>query len=316
MVSPLHSNGTAERSDNIISAFSDLAPKPDLRPELLLRLAGKLQVTLDLNQLLEIFFSDIQSAVLVDGLSYQHSTLNLQHQCGRLTAHSVSYQLQTQNQIMGEIVFHRSTRYREHELANIEGLMSTLVYPVRNALRYHEALQAAFRDPLTGTGNRAALNNTLSREIEMAKRHNVPLSLLMLDLDKFKDVNDGYGHTMGDHVLVSAADCIMQCIRQTDVCFRYGGEEFLILLSNANHGGALRIAERIRCGIAELLFTHNNKSLQITTSIGCATLTEKDDMESLIQRADGALYQAKRSGRNRVITDQEQSQLTAKLLTE
>lgn len=316
MVSPLHSNGTAERTDNIISAFSDLAPKPDLRPELLLRLAGKLQVTLDLNQLLEIFFSEIQNAVLVDGISYQHDALNLTHQCGRLSTHSVSYQLQTQNQMMGDITFHRSTRYREHELANIEGLMSTLVYPVRNALRYQEALQAAFRDPLTGTGNRAALNNTLSREIEMAKRHNQPLSLLMLDLDKFKQVNDRHGHSTGDQVLISAANCILQCIRQTDMCFRYGGEEFLIMLSNANHGGALRIAERIRHSIAELQLEHKEQMLKITTSIGCATMNDEDDMESLIQRADGALYQAKRSGRNRVITDQEQSQLSAKGLTE
>lgn len=303
MVSPLHSNGRAELDDKVVTSFGDLAARPDLRPELLLRLSGKLQTTLDLSQLLEIFFNGIQQAVLVDGLSYSHSGLNLLATQGRTSVHSASYRLQSQDDYIGDISFHRSTRFREHELANLEGLMTTLVYPVRNALRYHEALAAAFRDPLTGAGNRVALDNTLTREIELSKRHNQQLSILMLDLDHFKMVNDEFGHSMGDRVLKEAALCLSSCIRQTDMCFRYGGEEFLIMLSNAEHAGALRIAERIRQSISAMTFQHEKGPLQITTSIGVATMTLDDNRETLLHRADMALYQAKHNGRNQVVCD-------------
>ncbi|MCT7358553.1 GGDEF domain-containing protein [Thalassolituus pacificus] len=304
MVSPLHSNGRAElQDDKIVSSIGDLAPKPDIRPEVLLRLSGKLQTTLELSQLLEIFFEEIQQAVLVDGISFSHNAHNLLLSYGRNSVHSASYRLQTQQDYMGDLAFHRSTRFREHELANLEGLLTTLVYPMRNALRYHEALAAAFRDPLTGAGNRVALDKTLQREIELTKRHGQQLSILMLDLDHFKLVNDDFGHSMGDKVLKEAVTCITGCIRQTDMCFRYGGEEFLVMLSNAEHAGALRIAERIRMSISSLAFSNEKGRLQVTTSIGCATLTMEDSMDSLVQRADKALYQAKHNGRNRVVCD-------------
>jgi len=304
MVSPLHTNGRAElRDDKVITPFGDLAPRPDIRPEVLLRLSGKLQTTLELSQLLEIFLEEIQQAVLVDGLTLQHEPGNISLATGRNSLHTASYRMQTQQDYMGELSFHRSTRFREHELANIEGLLTTLVYPLRNALRYHEAMAAAFRDPLTGAGNRVALDKTLSREIELAKRHDQSLSILMLDLDHFKQVNDEFGHSMGDKVLKEAVTAMTNCIRQTDMCFRYGGEEFLIMLSSADQAGALRIAERVRMGIGNLSFANEKGSLQVTTSVGCATLNLNDTMEELVKRADKALYVAKNHGRNRVISD-------------
>lgn len=302
MVSPM--NGRAElRDDKVITPFGDLAPRPDIRPEVLLRLSGKLQTTLELGQLLEIFLEEIQQAVLVDGLTFHHEPTNTTIAVGRNSLHTANYRLQTQQDYMGDMTFHRSTRFREHELANIEGLMTTLVYPLRNALRYHEALAAAFRDPLTGAGNRVALDKTLSREVELSKRHDQPLSVLMLDLDHFKQVNDEFGHSMGDKVLKEAVKAMTGCIRQTDMCFRYGGEEFLIMLSNADQSGALRIAERVRMGIGQLSFAGKKDKLQVTASIGCATLQPSDDTEELVSRADTALYVAKDSGRNRVISD-------------
>ncbi|WP_370293300.1 GGDEF domain-containing protein [Thalassolituus sp.] len=304
MVSPLHTNGRAElRDDKVITPFGDLAPRPDIRPEVLLRLSGKLQTTLELSQLLEIFLEEIQQAVLVDGLTLTHDPSGISLATGRNSLHTANYRMQTQQDYMGDLTFHRSTRFREHELANIEGLLSTLVYPLRNALRYHEAMAAAFRDPLTGAGNRVALDKTLGREVELAKRHGQSLSVLMLDLDHFKQVNDEFGHSMGDKVLKEAVVAMTGCIRQTDMCFRYGGEEFLIMLSSADQAGALRIAERIRMGIGRLMFTSEKGSLQVTASIGCATLNMTDTMEELVQRADEALYVAKDSGRNRVISD-------------
>ncbi|MDF1762471.1 MAG: GGDEF domain-containing protein [Oleibacter sp.] len=304
MVSPLHTDGRAElRDDKVISPFGDIAPRPDIRPEILLCLAGKLQTTLDLTQLLEIFYEEIQQAVLVDGLTFHYEALGITLSVGRSSPHTSKYRLQTQNDYMGDLSFHRSTRFREHELANVEGLLTTLVYPMRNALRYHEALAAAFRDPLTGAGNRVALDKTLMREVELAKRHDQSLSVLMLDLDHFKRVNDEFGHSMGDMVLKEAVKKITDCIRQTDMCFRYGGEEFLILLSSADQAGALRIAERIRMSIGQMVFSNERGKLQVTTSIGSASLLMSDSMEDLVKRADEGLYLAKNLGRNRVISD-------------
>ena len=303
-MSPFHHNGQAElREDKSVTSLSEVGPRPDIRPEVLLKLSGKLQTTLELAQLLEIFFDQIQQAVLVDGLAFSFPSQNLAMSHGKSSVHSASYRLQTQKDYMGDLVFYRSTRFREHELANLEGLLTTLVYPMRNALRYHEALAAAFRDPLTGAGNRVAMEKTLSREVELAKRHNQQLSILMLDLDHFKQVNDEFGHSMGDKVLKEAVNCITQCIRQTDMCFRYGGEEFLIMLSSANQAGALRIAERIRMSIQQLAFEDSTSDLQVTASIGSATLRLSDSTDVLIERADKALYQAKEGGRDRVISD-------------
>jgi diguanylate cyclase (GGDEF)-like protein len=310
MVTRLQSSGRAAlKEDKQITPFADLMPKPDIKPELLLKLSSRLQTTLELEQLLDIFFSEIKHAVLVDSMCYSNSNQNLLNTFGKESIHSCTYRLTTHKDYMGELTFSRSTRFREHELANIEGLISTLVYPLRNAVRYTEALAAAFRDPLTGAGNRVALDKTLEREVELAKRHSQPLSVLMLDIDHFKNVNDTYGHAMGDEVLKQVVKSITACIRQTDMCFRYGGEEFLIMLASADTEGAYRIAERIRSSIEDAIFTHEKGSLNITSSIGSATLYATDTMSSICERADSALYKAKNSGRNRVICDREEALL-------
>ena len=306
MVTGLQSSSRATLAeDKHITPFSDLMPKPDIKPELLLKLSSRLQTTLEIEQLLDIFFNEIKHAVLVDGMSYSYSNQNILNNYGEKRIHTCTYRLTTQKDCIGVLTFNRSTRFREHELANIEGLISTLVYPLRNAVRYTEALAAAFRDPLTGAGNRNALDKTLDREVELAKRHNQPLSVLMLDIDDFKSVNDSFGHAMGDEVLKQVVKSITACIRQTDMCFRYGGEEFLIMLTSADNAGAYRTAERIRCSIEEAIFTHKKGILNITSSIGSATLFASDTMLTIRERADNALYKAKNSGRNQVITDRE-----------
>lgn len=319
MVSPLHNSGQAElRDDKVIAPFGELAIKPDIRPDLLFRLSARLQTTLDLSQLLEIFCKEIQHAVLIDGLSYRVRDREIHISMGRSSTHSVTYDLNTRNDRIGELSFYRASRFREYELANLEGLLSTLVYPLRNALHYREALDASFRDPLTGAGNRVALDRTLDREVELAHRHEMALSILMLDLDHFKDINDRYGHHTGDQVLRETVGAITDSIRQTDICFRYGGEEFLILLSNANQDDALVVAERIRRAVALVSVSYLDQVIHPAASIGCASLTFTDSRQSLVHRADLALYTAKGLGRNRVVGEAimvscpaEQSELDA-----
>lgn len=283
-----------------LTPYSELAAKPQIKSDILVRLATFLQTTLDYQALLTLFQREIAPAVLVDGIRFENAENKIDFSIGLQNPHSCNYQLKAQNEVLGSIHFYRSTRFREHELANIEALMGTLVYPLRNAMRYREALDQAFRDPLTGAGNRIALNDNLVREMELSRRHGYQLSLLMLDLDHFKAINDNFGHIIGDEILKAVVEKIKDCIRQTDICFRYGGEEFVVLLNNAHIADARLIAERIRMSISEMFMQTEKGPLQVTISTGLAVLEDKDSGINLIDRADKALYQAKNSGRNKV----------------
>ena len=165
---------------------------------------------------------------------------------------------------------------------------------------YRAATQRALRDPLTGTGNPIAMEQTLQREIDMSRRHRQPLSLLMLDIDHFKSVNDTHGHAAGDHVLREVAASIKQQLRNVDMVFRYGGEEFLILLSNTGRESAALVGERLRYAAQSNDYWAANTRIELTVSLGCSTLLPGESADSLLRRADNALYVAKREGRNRL----------------
>ncbi|NVK38808.1 MAG: GGDEF domain-containing protein [Gammaproteobacteria bacterium] len=294
-----------------LTPFSQLAAKPQIKSDVLIRLGSFLQTSLDYQTLLSIFQREISSTVLVDGLVFENEDNNVSFTLGQLGVHCSNYQLKAQGEFLGELTFYRSTRFREHELANLEALMGTLIYPLRNAMRYRHALDQAFKDPLTGAGNRIALNENLVREMELSKRLHYDLSVLMIDLDHFKSINDGYGHLTGDDVLKAVVAQIKECIRQTDICFRYGGEEFVVLLNNANIANARLIAERIRMTVADLSIQTEKGPLQVTLSTGLAMLQMDDAPQDLLNRADQALYQAKHSGRNKVCVSKESHVITA-----
>ncbi|GAA6134332.1 GGDEF domain-containing protein [Oceaniserpentilla sp. 4NH20-0058] len=295
----------SEAQEEKLTSFSQLAPKPQIKSETLIRLSTFLQTTLDYQTLLSIFQREIASAVLVDGIVFENANLEINFTLGQLGVHSSNYQLKAQGEFLGDITFYRSTRFREHELANLEALLGTLVYPLRNAMRYKGALNQAYRDPLTGAGNRILLDDSLKREMGLSKRFGYDLSILMIDLDHFKSINDGFGHVIGDDVLKAVVQQIKACIRQTDICFRYGGEEFIVLLNNANIANARLIAERIRMTVSELCIESDKGPLQVTLSTGLAMLKPDDDKQDLIHRADKALYQAKHTGRNKVCVCKE-----------
>lgn len=264
------------------------------------QLSQQLQTSLEPQRILGIFFREVQQLVPLDALSYQHKASDLRLEFGLRGHHSVSYTLSHEGELLGELVFRRNQRFSEQELANLESLLSALLYPVRNALLYRTATQSALRDPLTDTGNRIAMDQTLQREIEMSRRHLQPLSLLMLDIDHFKNINDSHGHSAGDDVLKAVAASIKGQLRNVDMVFRFGGEEFLILLSNTGREAAALVGERLRFAAQAKDFLADGKSIELTVSLGCSTLLPGESAESLLRRADSALYVAKREGRNRL----------------
>lgn len=161
----------------------------------------------------------------------------------------------------------------------------------------------ALADPLTELSNRRAMEWELPRQIQGARRYSTPLSLIMLDVDYFKSVNDNYGHQVGDRVLQLLATRLQHNLRLQDTIFRYGGEEFTIVLSQTNFQDAKIVAKRLRSLVSDQPFNIDETlALQITISLGLASLTAADDPkgESLLRRADHNLLHAKASGRNQV----------------
>ncbi|HUH57252.1 MAG TPA: GGDEF domain-containing protein [Pseudomonadales bacterium] len=292
----------AQDQSKITSISGEFFPLPDIRPELLVRLQGKLQTSLDVQHLLELFLDEIQSTVLLDGIAYVHPTYAMKIMVGETSDYDNYYHLQSQDSSLGELTVYSKATLLEYELANLESMLTTLVFPIRNSLLYHQALAAAYKDPLTGAGNRETMERTLVREVELSKRTTNPLSILMLDLDYFNRVSDLYGHAVGDKVLMDVVSRIHLATRQSDLCFRYGSEEFLILLSNTPKNAAMITAERVRKEIESLQLKTHASALQITASIGCATLESDEDMEQFMQRADQLLLKAKQDGRNQVIS--------------
>lgn len=269
------------------------------------RLSLVLQMSLDIDELLDTFFHHSRELIHFSGLEYRNDQQKLKKIKGKTAVHSCDYRLHTNDGNLGEITFSSSKRLVESDLAQIESLIGVLIYPLRNALRYQEALQTALTDPLTGTGNRVALDNAMRREVQLVERYNYDVSLLVIDIDHFKQVNDTYGHTVGDKVLQEIAATIESVSRTTDMTFRYGGEEFVVLLSKTGAEGAAIIAERIRQFVERLTIPCEKQSVQTTISIGIGTLEKGKPLAELFDRTDKALYRAKDTGRNKVVCASE-----------
>lgn len=168
---------------------------------------------------------------------------------------------------------------------------------------FHEELyKMAVVDALTGAYNKHYFEERIREEFSYCVRNQVPLSLLMFDLDHFKGVNDTYGHPAGDYVLSHVATLAKSIIRNEDLIARYGGEEFMILLKTTDSEGALMLSERLRRLIDESDFEFEGKKIHVTVSIGVATLTGKNlaGWEQMVKTADTLLYKSKNAGRNRV----------------
>ena len=168
----------------------------------------------------------------------------------------------------------------------------------RSRAQARQLEELAIRDPLTGAGNRRALEEELFIAIARGQREETGAGLLMLDLDHFKEINDRYGHGEGDEVLKQFAELVQTHSRHEDRLFRFGGEEFVLLLNNVRGESMILAARHIQQTIRDLLATHGQT---VTCSIGAALADPDDDWESWLHRADNAVYEAKNSGRDTII---------------
>lgn len=176
----------------------------------------------------------------------------------------------------------------------------------KRIMLFSELKEKARIDGLTGLYLKRFFLGKLYSEVERAKRYKTNFYLMMLDIDHFKKVNDTYGHLIGDEVLKTTAKTISSSVRRGDVIGRYGGEEFIVIVSSITQDKILKIAEKIRKTLKEITFNFDNKSFFVTISIGIAKYDKDIDIDTLIGNADKALYKAKKSGRDNIVFYEEE----------
>ncbi len=282
------------------SLVANSAKRPLDDPKIL-GLSGVLQTTLDINKLFALLAEELGKVLSFDGISYLFPELDIDIKLGKEKTHKCIYDLVVMQEKLGTVTLSRRAPFSDQELTLLENHLSALLYPLRNALLYQKALTAATTDPVTGVKNRAAMDEALKRDLGLVGRQDAQLSIILFDIDHFKKVNDRFGHTLGDRALREVANCAAETIRDSDIIFRFGGEEFLILLTGTGLNGAAYLAERVRKAV-ETLDTGLPDGHALTISLGVVTTQGEEHSSSLIERADQALYRAKHNGRNQVIT--------------
>jgi diguanylate cyclase (GGDEF)-like protein len=215
--------------------------------------------------------------------------------------------LYTQDRIIGVLAAYRTDlgrRFTREDLDTMTFLVEQGGVAIENVLLHEEAQRLSITDGLTGTWNRRYLYMQFKQVLATAQRFDRPFSVLMLDLDNFKDINDNYGHQRGDAILVEFSHRVSTMLREVDTFARYGGEEFVCLLSETDENGAITTAEKIRDSVKSEPFGGMDEHLlNVTVSIGVAAYPQHgESAQGLIESADRALYRAKQTGRDRVST--------------
>jgi diguanylate cyclase (GGDEF)-like protein len=194
----------------------------------------------------------------------------------------------------------------EQQRGVLAAAAAMLAVSLKNAELFQVVHENSVRDSLTGCFNRKHAMEVIDGELRRSRRSHMPLSLIMFDLDHFKQINDGYGHLCGDAVLADVGQRMNAVLRGSDIKCRYGGEEFLILLPDTTPAGARRVADLLRTKLEDTPVYWNNVHVPVTASFGLTgSLPGELDVKAMIGRADAALYRAKQTGRNRICTAEE-----------
>lgn len=255
----------------------------------------KLSSSIDLHKLASIYFEQMKQKLNLDAITIRFPMDSL----------TIGESTRSSNQKTMDLVSNHSTFATiEYFFPKVLNLRETTIlrefhryfkYPLANALEHYSLKQMALKDHLTSLGNRASYEEALHRLISSSKRNPETFGLLVIDMDKFKKVNDTFGHHEGDKVLMAMGDVLMHSIRDTDFAFRFGGDEFCCLLPGSDNRINSIIAKRIQQLMAKnpILCKH-----LISCSIGSTTYQKTDTEKCLFSRADKALYDAKESGRS------------------
>jgi len=269
-------------------------------PDTFSRLTRRLSTTLSLETQLGILAEELGGIIPFDALNYRHQIAHRDfvYATGIGGSHRCEYRLNLEGVCYGTLTLNRRQKFSDDELKGVEMIISAAICPMRNACQYIAIEQAALTDALTSIPNKRALDEHLQRACLLAERHAEEYSLILCDLDHFKTVNDQHGHVMGDHLLRLTAEALETAIRSSDSVYRFGGEEFAILLPHTGEPEAQDVADRVRSAVASLRVDGGGTELSVTISCGVARHMPEERADQWIARADEALYRAKDQGRN------------------
>lgn len=269
--------------------------KPATTKKACANLLFKLQDSQDPEKLIEISHKAFRNYLPITNLILVTEHQNCLLKKSKQDVHNIKITLSEENHQLGILEFdfeHRLTKAQQHLLTK---LVSVIVKPLKNAIIFQKMKKLAFKDSLTELANRNKFEHCFNDAVTTFKKTNVHFSLLVIDLDGFKSINDKYGHQTGDLVLKSFAKELYQFSSERAKVFRFGGDEFTILISNADKAFISYFAIGIKNTILKNTLLSKFK---ISTSIGSAQYRSSDDLVSLFERADQALYRAKDKGRN------------------
>ncbi len=300
--------------------------KPDLKQAMDFRLAKKLPFTPQIyRELYATYFGDgpeqqlaeIRRAIrsLISRLSSEISNLNegMDSFSGVLSDCETLLESDPEVSALGEMIQNllsetRQCRSKNHSTLAKVALLNKEIDTLKDSLQHMS--EEVFEDALTGVANRRGFNIEIATAFEAYQSEQTPASLLLLDIDYFKKVNDDYGHLVGDRVLRFVAETIKRSVKGSDYVARYGGEEFAVIFPATNLVGALTASRQVLASVSgkKLTVSKGGKSIgSVTLSGGLAELKINDTLESIVERADKALYRAKSAGRNSIVTDEDES---------
>lgn len=289
---------------------NSMPPVPPLYEKIFYKIANSKGETELVNRLMATLPAGQAASLLVEGVSSMISNLNTDMRQYRLGLDQHGGQLDEKHENIKALVDPEVWKLLEKDLNDLRVANETMSNQLTAAESRLESqgeqvsqLKRKSRsDALTGVMNRLAMEEDLPDEFARSKRYKRIFSLVMADIDFFKKINDNYGHNVGDEALKSFATILMKCVRDVDVVYRFGGEEFLILLPETETNGAAIATERMRGRIeSHILKSKSVPSLRMTASFGISSFREEDTAYmDILKRADTALYAAKENGRNRV----------------
>lgn len=286
---PLYDSTSAESFVNL------QPPKQGLSQTETQQIMQQLVSSIDLHKLSSMYFSQLKNKLDLMSLSIKFCSGSLTIGEMEKASNVKTQELAAKHRSVAQITYGFDSILSLPETTILEQLQRLVKYPLIHALEHYKLKQLAMKDHLTSLGNRGSYEENVARMISHTKRTNEAFGLLVIDLDNFKQVNDKFGHSEGDKVLMAASDALTQSLRDTDFAFRFGGDEFCCLLPNSQAGINALIAKRIQKQFDQhpLLQRH-----RVSCSIGCTVFSGEDSQHSLFERADRALYLAKQSGRS------------------
>jgi diguanylate cyclase (GGDEF)-like protein len=253
-------------------------------------LMEQLQCTLELDKILNIFAMEASKYVSFSGLYFTRGTLKTSIRGSRKAKSERQFDLKINNEFLGVLTYAINSPISLTNYKILEDLHQYIIHPIHNAIQYKNAMSLAMQDGLTGLANRRYYDEQIKRAMHHANRQKRQVGLMVCDLNKFKIINDTHGHHIGDEILVSFARALELSIRDSDSVFRFGGDEFAVIVEDASETSLLMIETRIQRALQQdpLLSKYN-----VGCSLGYTFMNRADDEKSFFERADQALYRQK-----------------------